>query len=110
MRAKGWTALTRYALGQFRILAFRDRVMMSIEQTIEKIPGLSSLVEKISDSLSVFVLTLLEPYVSVAQVAAQPFRLTPVSSPGQAPHVQCHVWASRYQLGCCVGRRSNGSL
>ncbi|PWN43773.1 Het-C-domain-containing protein [Ceraceosorus guamensis] len=54
----------------FRILAFRDRVMMSIEQTIEKIPGLSSLVEKISDSLSVFVLTLLEPYVKPLMTSA----------------------------------------
>lgn len=47
----------------FRILSFRDRVMMTIEQTIERIPGLSSLVEKIGNSLSVFVYTLLEPYV-----------------------------------------------
>jgi hypothetical protein len=47
----------------FRILTFRDNCMMWIEQTIEKIPGLSSLVEKISNSISVFVLTLIEPYV-----------------------------------------------
>lgn len=47
----------------YRILSFRDSVMMSIERTIEKIPGLSSLVEKVSNSVSVFVFTLLEPYI-----------------------------------------------
>jgi hypothetical protein len=47
----------------FRILTFRDNVMMWIETTMEKIPGLSSLIEKISNSLSVFVFTLIEPYV-----------------------------------------------
>lgn len=47
----------------FQILTFRDNLMMWIETTMEKIPGLNSLVEKISNSLSVFVLTLLEPYV-----------------------------------------------
>lgn len=47
----------------FRILSFRDSVMMSIEKTMERIPGLNSLVEKISNSVSVFVYTLLEPYV-----------------------------------------------
>lgn len=47
----------------FRILSFRDSVMMTIERTMERIPGLNSLVEKISNSVSVFVFTLLEPYV-----------------------------------------------
>lgn len=47
----------------FRILAFRDNLMMWIEETIEKIPGLSSLLEKISNAVSVFVFTLIEPYV-----------------------------------------------
>ena len=47
----------------FRILSFRDSVMMTIEKTIEKIPGLNSLVEKASNALSVFVFTLIEPYV-----------------------------------------------
>lgn len=47
----------------YRIMSFRDKVMMSIEQTIERIPGLSSLIEKISNTLQVFVFTLLEPYL-----------------------------------------------
>ncbi|UZJ54049.1 hypothetical protein CBS101457_003369 [Exobasidium rhododendri] len=47
----------------FAILSFRDGVMMWIEKTIEKIPGLNALVEKASNALSVFVFTLIEPYV-----------------------------------------------
>lgn len=47
----------------YPILEFRDKVMRAIEATIEKIPGLSALVEKISDTLSLFVLGLLAPYI-----------------------------------------------
>lgn len=45
----------------WKILTFRDNVTKGIESTIEKIPGLSSLVEKISNSLNAFVMTTLEP-------------------------------------------------
>lgn len=47
----------------FKILAFHDRVMMSVERTLEKIPGLSSLIENVSNSLATFTMTLIEPYV-----------------------------------------------
>ncbi|KAF8627351.1 hypothetical protein AX15_004421 [Amanita polypyramis BW_CC] len=47
----------------WQVLVFRDSVMKRISQTIEKIPGFDSLVEKISDSISVFVLTTIEPFV-----------------------------------------------
>lgn len=47
----------------WRILEFRDRIMKNISNTIEKIPGLNALVEKITNSLNVFIFTLLEPYV-----------------------------------------------
>ncbi|GAA5835537.1 hypothetical protein JCM11251_002958 [Rhodosporidiobolus azoricus] len=45
----------------FKILTFRDNVVKGIESTIEKIPGLSSLVEKITNSVNAFVFTTLEP-------------------------------------------------
>lgn len=35
----------------FQVLTFRDNICKSIESTIEKIPGLSSLVEKLTDSI-----------------------------------------------------------
>lgn len=57
----------------YPILQFRDRVVRAIESTIEKIPGLSALVEKISDTLSVFVFSLLAPFVRpiLAQATTQ---------------------------------------
>jgi hypothetical protein len=47
----------------YPILEFRDRVVKAINATIAKIPGLESLVEKISETLSLFVLSLLAPFV-----------------------------------------------
>lgn len=47
----------------YPILEFRDRVVKAISATIAKIPGLESLVEKISETLTVFVLSLLAPFV-----------------------------------------------
>ncbi|KIY47529.1 heterokaryon incompatibility Het-C [Fistulina hepatica ATCC 64428] len=45
------------------VLSFRDSVMKKISMTIEKIPGLESLVEKIQDGISVFVFSTLEPFL-----------------------------------------------
>ncbi|KAL9937232.1 hypothetical protein V8E36_003641 [Tilletia maclaganii] len=47
----------------WKILSLRDRIMKSIEQTIERIPGLGSLLESISNAISVFIFTTLEPYL-----------------------------------------------
>ncbi len=47
----------------YPILAFRDKVVRSISAVIEKIPGLEALVEKIVETLTVFVLSLLAPFV-----------------------------------------------
>ncbi|KAK0548530.1 hypothetical protein OC845_003543 [Tilletia horrida] len=47
----------------WKILSLRDRIMKSIEQTIEKIPGLGSLLESISNAISVFIFSTLEPYL-----------------------------------------------
>ena len=53
----------RTARDIYPILEFRDKVMRSIEDVIESIHGHSALVEKVSDTLSLFVLSLLAPYV-----------------------------------------------
>lgn len=45
----------------WQILEFRDGVMKKIENTLDRIPGLGALVEKLTNSLNVFVLTTLEP-------------------------------------------------
>jgi Heterokaryon incompatibility protein Het-C len=47
----------------YPILEFRDRVVRAISATIEKIPGLEMLVEKITETLTVFVLSLLSPFI-----------------------------------------------
>jgi len=47
----------------YPILAFRDRVVKTLSATIEKIPGLESLVEKISETVTLFVMRLLAPFI-----------------------------------------------
>lgn len=45
------------------ILVFRDKVVRAISSVIEKIPGLEALYEKITETLTVFILSLLAPFV-----------------------------------------------
>ncbi|EAW14442.1 Het-C domain-containing protein [Aspergillus clavatus NRRL 1] len=47
----------------YPILEFRDNVVRKLSAIIEKIPGLESLVEKISETLTVFVMSLLAPFI-----------------------------------------------
>ncbi|KAL8673031.1 MAG: hypothetical protein Q9168_002554 [Polycauliona sp. 1 TL-2023] len=47
----------------YPILEFRDKVAKAIASTIEKIPGLEALVEKITERLTLFVLSLLAPFI-----------------------------------------------
>ncbi|KAI0539376.1 heterokaryon incompatibility Het-C [Xylaria digitata] len=47
----------------YPILAFRDKIVKSINRGISKIPGLESLLEKISETLTAFVLGLLAPFI-----------------------------------------------
>lgn len=47
----------------YPILVFRDKVVRRISSVLEKIPGLESLMEKISETLTVFVYSLLAPFV-----------------------------------------------
>ncbi|KAK7678437.1 hypothetical protein QCA50_018497 [Cerrena zonata] len=47
----------------WQVLTFRDSVVKKIEKTIERIPGLGALIEKLMDSISVFVFTTLEPFL-----------------------------------------------
>ncbi|KAJ7185658.1 heterokaryon incompatibility protein Het-C-domain-containing protein [Mycena filopes] len=47
----------------WQVLSFRDSVVKKISKTIEKIPGLGPLIDKIMNSISVFVFTTLEPFL-----------------------------------------------
>ncbi|TDL18750.1 Het-C-domain-containing protein [Rickenella mellea] len=47
----------------WQVLTFRDSIVKRIEATIEKIPGLGPLIEKLMESIQVFIFTTLEPYL-----------------------------------------------
>ena len=47
----------------YPILEFRDKVVKAISSTIEKIPGLEKLLERITDTVTMFVLSLLAPFI-----------------------------------------------
>lgn len=44
-------------------MEFRDKVVRAISATIEKVPGLEALVEKVTETLTIFVLSLLAPFI-----------------------------------------------
>ena len=47
----------------YPILEFRDKIVRSINNMISKIPGLESLLEKVSETLTAFILGLLAPFI-----------------------------------------------
>ncbi|KAM0255963.1 hypothetical protein ACHAQJ_005267 [Trichoderma viride] len=47
----------------YPILQFRDRIVKAISRGIEKIPGLEKLLERISETLTAFILGLLAPFI-----------------------------------------------
>ncbi|PLB51100.1 Het-C-domain-containing protein [Aspergillus steynii IBT 23096] len=47
----------------YPILQFRDNVVRKLSSIIEKIPGLETLVEKVTETLTVFVMSLLAPFI-----------------------------------------------
>ncbi|KAK7413140.1 hypothetical protein QQX98_007966 [Neonectria punicea] len=47
----------------YPILEFRDKVVKAISRGIAKIPGLESLLERISETLTAFILGLLAPFI-----------------------------------------------
>jgi len=57
----------------YPILEFRDNIVRAIESAIDKIPGLTALVEKISETLTVLIFSLLAPFIRpiIAQVTIE---------------------------------------
>ncbi|KAI9638574.1 putative heterokaryon incompatibility protein HET-C [Dioszegia hungarica] len=47
----------------WKVLTFRDAVMKRIDNFIDRVPGLSALTEKLGNSIAVFVLQTIEPFV-----------------------------------------------
>ncbi|KAK9480236.1 heterokaryon incompatibility Het-C, partial [Lipomyces japonicus] len=57
----------------YPFLAFRDKVMKGIDAVLAKIPFLDALIDKISDTLTVFVMGLIAPFIQpiVNQIVKQ---------------------------------------
>ena len=47
----------------WQVLVVRDSIVKKISKTIDKIPGLGPLVERITEGISVFVFTTIEPFL-----------------------------------------------
>ncbi|KAI2642156.1 heterokaryon incompatibility Het-C [Xylaria nigripes] len=47
----------------YPILAFRDKIVKTINRGIARVPGLESLIERISETLTAFILGLLAPFI-----------------------------------------------
>ena len=55
----------------YPILEFRDKVVRKITAVVEKFPALEALVERISEKLSIFIMSLLAPFIRpIIQVAS----------------------------------------
>ncbi|KAI9728175.1 MAG: hypothetical protein M1828_004636 [Chrysothrix sp. TS-e1954] len=47
----------------YPILAFRDKVVRTIASIVSHIPGLEALIDKISETVTLFIMSLLAPYI-----------------------------------------------
>ncbi|KAF2860996.1 heterokaryon incompatibility Het-C [Piedraia hortae CBS 480.64] len=54
----------------YPILAFRDKVMRSVDAFVSKIPGLEKIIDTISEKLTLFIMGLLAPFVKPLIAAA----------------------------------------
>lgn len=54
----------------YPILEFRDKVVRAISSVVSKIPGLESLIEKITERVTLFIMGLLAPYIQPIILAA----------------------------------------
>jgi len=60
----------------YPILAFRDKVVRSISNIISKIPGLEKLIETITERVTLFILSLLAPFVQpLIKAASQQLKI-----------------------------------
>ncbi|KAG5292214.1 HET-C domain-containing protein HetC [Histoplasma ohiense] len=79
----------------YPILEFRDRVVRNISSAVEKIPGLSSLMEKIGETLSIFIFSLLAPFIRpVIKVASSNLQLGSSELTASEARVQFEPWTN----------------
>ncbi|EEA24429.1 hypothetical protein TMatcc_007529 [Talaromyces marneffei ATCC 18224] len=77
----------------YPILEFRDKVVRRISSIVEKIPGLESLIDKITETVTLFVFSLLAPFIrpliNVASKSLQTGSMGVIESSGKH---QYEVW------------------
>ncbi|KAI1185884.1 heterokaryon incompatibility Het-C [Nemania serpens] len=81
----------------YPILAFRDKIVKSINRGIAKVPGLESLLERVSETLTAFVLGLLAPFIR--PIINQITKVLKDGSSGvisASAHSQLEPWTNAY--------------
>ncbi|KAI1004450.1 hypothetical protein K3495_g3763 [Podosphaera aphanis] len=85
------------AMKIYPILEFRDKVVKGINKTIAKIPGLESLVEKISETLTLFILSLLSPYIRpIIDAASKTLKIGSTTVIEASANAQFEPWNDPY--------------
>ena len=89
----------------YPILVFRDNVVRAISAVVSKIPGLEALIEKISEKITIFIMSLLAPYlipiINTASAQLKQGSSTVVSASGKhqyGPWTDPHCTAPTHSL------------
>ncbi|KAJ4296460.1 hypothetical protein N0V90_006505 [Kalmusia sp. IMI 367209] len=79
----------------YPILEFRDKVVRNISAIVEKIPGLEKLIETITERVTLFVLSLLAPFVMpIIKTASEQLKLGSSTVIDSAAKHQFEVWTN----------------
>jgi hypothetical protein len=95
----------------YPILEFRDRVVRSISAIISKIPGLEKLIETITERVTLFVLSLLAPFIMpiITSVSKQLKQGSSAVVESAAKH-QFEVWTNPQSTDPTHSMLSKGTL
>lgn len=81
----------------YPILVFRDKVVRTINNVISKIPGLEKLIETITERLTLFVMSLLAPYIRpIIAAASQQLKTGSSAVIDSSGKHQYEVWQDPY--------------
>ncbi|KAF2472040.1 Het-C-domain-containing protein [Lindgomyces ingoldianus] len=81
----------------YPILEFRDKVVRSISAIVSKIPGLEKLIETITERVTLFVLSLLAPFVQpIITAASQQLKLSSSALVESSGKHQFEPWTDVY--------------
>ena len=81
----------------YPILAFRDKVVRSISAIVSKIPGLEKLIETITERVTLFVLSLLAPFIQpIINAASEQLKLGSSAVVESSGKHQYEPWTDPY--------------